>query len=75
MFNSSFRLDANASVYFEKMDGVNYPLALMLKDSKGQHLIVRYEVNGDDPHVEMVFFITMGCAKNIVAIISRKQEC
>lgn len=68
-----FKIDDDGSVYIKREVDVNYPLGLYLDSNGNSSKVDDYEVDGDNPHVETVFFTKINNQKNVIILISWKQ--
>lgn len=68
-----FKFD-NSSIYIKSESDVNYPLSLYLRRNGVGEKIDSYEVNGDMPNVETVFFIRLNKIKSVIVLVSWRQE-
>lgn len=69
-----FKLDAETSVFIKNENDVNYPLAIYYEINGNAYKVESYEVDGDVPHVETVFFTDLGNKKNVIVLISWHQK-
>lgn len=68
-----FKIDGCDSIFIQKEQNVNYPIALYLKSDNKNYKIESYEVDGDSPNIETVFFTKINNTKNVIVLISWKQ--
>lgn len=73
-FQGPFKLDGDSYVYIKKEDNVNYPLSLYLKKNKTIYKIDSYEENCDSPNIDSVFFLRVNKIKDVVVLVSWRQE-
>lgn len=69
-----FKLDANSSIYIKREGDVNYPLALYFETNGNISKVESYEVDGSEPHVEIVLFTKINNIKNVIVLISWEQR-
>lgn len=69
-----FKLDDDSSVYINKEDDANYPLAIHFETNGNDFKVESYEVDGSEPHVETVFFTKINNKKNVIVLISWEQR-
>jgi len=68
-----FKIDEGGSVYIKREIYVNYPLDLYFKINGKSSKVDDYEVDGDNPHLETVFFTKINNKKNVIILISWQQ--
>ena len=69
-----FKLDEEATVYIKSESDVNYPLAIYYESNGKSHKVESYETDGDEPHVETVFFTKLENKKNVIVLVSWHQK-
>ncbi|MEF3097795.1 hypothetical protein QFJ66_00450 [Raoultella terrigena] len=69
-----FKLDAETSVVIKNENDVNYPLAIYYEINGNSYKVETYEVDGDDPHVETVFFTNLETKKNVIVLMLWHQK-
>ncbi|AIR02402.1 hypothetical protein LG71_22005 [Pluralibacter gergoviae] len=69
-----FKLDNESSIFFKNENNDSYPLAFYYKHKAKCYKVDAYEVNGDIPHVETVFFYNIEGKKNVIILISWRQN-
>jgi hypothetical protein len=71
-----FKLDAETSVFIKNENDVNYPLTIYYEIDGNGYKVESYEVDGDVPHAETVFFTNLGNKKcNCINIMASKTFC
>lgn len=68
-----FRIDGNNTIYIKSENDISYPLALYIENGDKSLKIDSYEVDGDNPHVDTVFFAKLKNKKNVVVLVSWHQ--
>ncbi|WP_253926750.1 hypothetical protein [Dickeya dadantii] len=66
-----FSLDKKSEILFIEKDDNN--VVLLQKDQDKQYIIDTYEPEGDNAHIDTVFFINLERARNIIVLVSWKQ--
>jgi hypothetical protein len=69
-----FKFDDTSYVYVKKQNDLNYPLSLYLMNNGVPKKIDSYEVNGDNPNIESIFFIQLDEIRNVIVLVSWHQE-
>ncbi|WP_148873250.1 hypothetical protein [Serratia marcescens] len=69
-----FKLDEKSSVIIKKEKDMDYPLAIYFENNDKSYKVDSYEVDGDDPHVQTVFFTKLDNKKNVIVLISWEQK-
>lgn len=68
-----FKIDSDKSIYIKSESDVNYPLSLYFESNGVSQKVDSYEVDGDNPHVETVFFEKIDGVKNVIVLMSWHQ--
>jgi len=63
----------DGSIYIKNENDINYPLSLYMSKDGVNQKVDTYEVNGDNPNIESVFFININKTKNVIVLVSWKQ--
>lgn len=69
-----FNLDGNSTVYIKNESDINYPLAIYCECNGKKSKVESYETDGDEPHVETVFFTKIENKKNVIVLVSWRQK-
>ncbi|MGK0738110.1 hypothetical protein ACSFCX_14945 [Yokenella regensburgei] len=69
-----FKINGDDTVFIQKEADINYPLALYFSDGISVKKVDSYEVDGDDPNVETVFFTKIKNVNNVIVLISWHQK-
>lgn len=69
-----FKLDEEATVYIKSESDVNYPLAIYYETNGKSHKVESYETDGDEPHVDTVFFTKIKNKQNVIVLMSWSQK-
>ncbi len=62
------------SIYIKSENDIDYPLGLYLTRDGGDEKIDSYEMNGDIPNVDAVFFIRLNEVNTLIILISWRKE-
>lgn len=60
-------------IYIKREVDVNYPLGFYLDSNGNSSKVDDYEVDGDNPHLETVFFTKINNQEIVIILISWKQ--
>lgn len=69
-----FKLDDETTVYIKNENDVDFPLAIYYESNGKSHKVESYETDGDEPHVETVFFTKLENKKNVIVLVSWHQK-
>ncbi|OAT76789.1 hypothetical protein A9B99_22605 [Mangrovibacter phragmitis] len=68
-----FKIDDEKSIYFQREPNPDFPLGLYYDSGTKKTQIDKYEMDGDTPNIDSVFFMRVHDVKNVIVLISWRQ--
>ncbi|MFI8418323.1 hypothetical protein ACQKDS_13965 [Serratia sp. NPDC078593] len=68
-----FKIDDEKVIYFQREPNPDFPLGLYYESGAKKTQVDKYEVDGDNPNVDTVFFMEVHNVKNVIVLISWHQ--
>ncbi|HII4325768.1 TPA: hypothetical protein ACY4PY_001966 [Enterobacter cloacae] len=68
-----FKIDGEKSIYFQREPNSDFPLGLYYDSGAKKTQVDKYEVDGDTPNIDTVFFMKIHNVKNVIVLISWHQ--
>ncbi|MGP2449770.1 hypothetical protein ACTUSR_11795 [Pantoea stewartii subsp. indologenes] len=69
----SFKIDGEKTIYFQKETNPDFPLGLYFDSGTKKTQVDKYEVDGDAPNIDTMFFMNIHNVKNAIVLISWHQ--
>ena len=68
-----FKIDGEKVIYFQREPNPDFPLGLYYDSGTKKTQVDKYEMDGDTPKIDTVFFMKIHNVKNVVVLISWHQ--
>ncbi|MBZ2401102.1 hypothetical protein K6W59_17105 [Erwinia amylovora] len=68
-----FKIDGEKAIYFQKESNPDFPLGLYYDSGTKKTQVDKYEVDGDVPNIDTVFFMKVQNVKNVIVLVSWHQ--
>lgn len=68
-----FKIDGDKAIYFQRESNPDFPLGLYYDSGTKKTQVDKYEVDGDTPNIDTVFFMKIHNVKNVIVLISWNQ--
>ncbi len=68
-----FKIDDEKVIYFQREPNPDFPLGLYYESGTKKTQVDKYEVDGDVPNIDTVFFMKIHNVKNVIVLISWHQ--
>ncbi|WP_447088792.1 hypothetical protein ACOTR2_02050 [Enterobacter asburiae] len=69
----AFKIDGEKTIYFQKKTNPDFPRGLYFDSGTKKTQVDKYEVDGDTPNIDTVFFMNIHNVKNAIVLISWHQ--